>query len=95
MKLAPIALFAFAAGSMAQNLPLNTVPVPPAATQPQQTAIPELSRTLVLQMASLAKELQQVNDDYHLVAEQVAKEHPGFHLTSDLRLEKDATPTKK
>lgn len=93
-KLAPIALFAFAAGSMAQTAP-KPVPVPPAATQPQQTAIPELSRTLVLQMASLAKELQQVNEDYHLVAEQVAKEHPGFHLTSDLRLEKDATPTKK
>lgn len=50
---------------------------------------PELSRPIQLQINSLAVELTQVQKDFIAVDEQVRKEHPGWHLTQQLQVQKD------
>ena len=89
MKLSPLALCALTAIAVGQT------PNPTPPTAPTPVSAPQLSRPIQMQLATLAEELQQVQKDFVAVDEQVKKEHPGWHLGRDLRVEADQLPATK
>jgi hypothetical protein len=51
---------------------------------------PQLSDPIQLQLEALAQELNHMQRNFIIVDSQIRKENPGFHLTQQLQVEKDA-----